>query len=206
MIVTYVIIGITSIVSWYAYTRPELMRRFIFNPYQVNTNKERYRFLSSALLHGSFMHLLFNMISLYFFGVQVERFFGFIFGSWGTLYFIALYVLSVIVSDIPTYFRQRHNPAYNSLGASGGVSAIVFAFILFLPTQNICLYYFLCMPGFLLGAGFLVYSYINSRRAHSVINHEAHLYGALFGLVYCIVLYPQSVPAFFAQLSEWKLF
>lgn len=202
--ITYVLIGITSVVSWYAYTRPPLIARFLFNPYKIETSKEYYRFLSSALIHGSFMHLLFNMIALYFFGVVVEKLFYILFGAIGSFYFIALYVLAVIVADIPTYFKQRNNPGYNALGASGGVSAIVFAFILFLPTQDICLYFFICLPGFILGAAYLIYSYINSRRPHSGINHEAHLYGALFGLVFCIILYPKSVPGFIHQLMDWK--
>jgi len=124
----------------------------------------------------------------------------------GTVYFIAMYILGVIVSDIPTLFKHKNNHAYNSLGASGAVSAVIFGCILFQPLQKICLYGVLCFPGFILGAIYLIYSYQSSKRSKDKINHDAHLYGALFGLVFCIVLYPDSIGLFVEQMKTWKLF
>jgi membrane associated rhomboid family serine protease len=144
------------------------------------------------------------MFSFYFFGTQLEIIFQYIFGEMGTAYFIALYILAIIVSDIPTLFKHQNNHAYNSLGASGGVSAVIFACILFQPLQDICLYAVLCFPGFILGALYLIYSYQSSKRSRDRINHDAHLYGALFGLIFCIVLYPDSIRIFIQQMAEWK--
>jgi membrane associated rhomboid family serine protease len=145
------------------------------------------------------------MISLYFFGSAVERIFNAIFGETGGLYFIALYILGIVVSDIPTFFKQRENPGYNALGASGGVSAVIFASIIFEPLNNICFYIYFCFPGFILGTLFIVFSYYQGKRSRDNINHEAHLYGALFGLLFCIVLYPSSIRIFFEKVMQWNV-
>lgn len=204
--VTYILIAVTVLVSMYAFNQPEVMRRFILNPYLAKTRNEYYRFLTSGFLHKDHVHLIFNMITLYFFGRIIEMVFEAIFGSLGSVYFIALYLLAIIVSDIPSYFKHRHNPAYSSLGASGGVAAIVFAFILFLPLEKINLYLFIPIPGFILGGLYLIYSYYQGRRAADHINHDAHLYGALFGLIFCAILYPPSIQNFIDQLKNWRLF
>lgn len=199
------IIGITVVVSWIAFDKNEWMRKLIMNPYIVAREHEYYRFVTSGLLHGDFTHLLWNMISLYFFGTIVERYFGYIFGAAGPYYFIGFYVLAVIVSDIPSFFKHRDHPGYNSLGASGGVSAIIFASIIFQPLQEICIYFIFCLPGFLLGAGYVIWSYYKGRKANDNINHEAHLYGALFGILFCLVMIPASLPSFIEQLMSYRL-
>lgn len=204
--ITYILIAITVLISMYAFNQPELMRRFILNPYVVKTRNEYYRFITSGFLHKDHMHLIFNMITFYFFGRIIEQVFYAIFGDLGGVYYVALYVLAIIVSDIPSFFKYRNIPGYSSLGASGGVSAIVFAFILFMPLEKINLYLFIPIPGFILGALYLMYSYYQGRRGHDHINHDAHLYGALFGVIFCVVLYPPVVQTFFEQLRNWKLF
>ena len=204
--ITYILIAITVLVSMYAFNRSDVMRRFILSPYIVKSQGEYYRFITSGFLHKDHVHLIFNMITLYFFGQIIEVVFAAIFGSRGSLYYIALYVLAIIVSDIPSYFKHRHNPAYSSLGASGGVAAIVFAFILFLPLEKINLYLFIPIPGFILGFLYLVYSYYQGRKAADHINHDAHLYGALFGLIFCVILYPPAVQNFIDQLKNWRTF
>ena len=102
--------------------------------------------------------------------------------------------------------KNKHNPGFNSLGASGGVAAVIFASIILLPLQDICLYFAICMPGFILGTLYLVFSYYQGRKSNDGINHDAHLYGALFGLVFCAVLYPPSIPMFIEQVSSWRFF
>jgi membrane associated rhomboid family serine protease len=190
----------------YAFNQPDLMRRFILNPFTVKSKGEYYRFLTSGFLHKDHMHLIFNMITLYFFGRIIEMVFNAIFGEIGSIYYVVLYLLAIIVSDIPSYFKHRHSPGYSSLGASGGVAAIVFAFILFLPLEKINLYLFIPIPGFILGGLYLIYSYFQGRRQADHINHDAHLYGALFGLIFCVVLYPPSVQNFLDQLKNWRIF
>ncbi len=204
--ITFVLIGITVLISMYAFNKPDVMRRLILHPYTVKSKGQYYRFITSGFIHKDHVHLIFNMITLYFFGQYIEAIFLGIFGTKGAFYFVALYLLAIVVSDISSYFKYRHNPAYSSLGASGGVSAIVFAFILFLPLEKINLYLFIPIPGFILGALYLMYSYFQGRRQADYINHDAHLYGALFGLIFCVILYPPVVINFIDQLRNWRIF
>ena len=205
MSITVIIIIITVGVSFYAWRQPQILNGFLMNPYMITKRGQYYRLITSGFVHGNHMHLLFNMFSFYFFGSAVEMLFAYIFGSTGNVYFILLYGLAIIVSDLPTLFKHQSNPGYNSLGASGGVSAVIFAFILFLPLEDICFYGVLCFPGFILGAVYVIYSYYQSKRSRDRINHDAHLYGALFGLVFCVVLYPASLGLFIEQISKWRL-
>lgn len=203
---TYIFIGITVIVSIYAFNHPEMTARWMFNPWLIERRRQYDRFITSGFIHKDYTHLFFNMISFYFFGPVVEDTFHFAFGAMGSLYFVLFYLLAIVVSDIPSYFKNRHHPAYNALGASGGVSAVIFASILFAPTSNICFYFVLCFPGFILGALYIIYSYTMGRKAGDHINHDAHLYGALFGIAFCIVLYPDSIAMFLHQLAQWRMF
>jgi len=205
MPVTYIIIGFTVAISLYAFRDQTVMRRLILNPYVVAHRGEYFRFVSSGFIHKDHMHLLFNMLSMYFFGGVVEHQFNLIFGSRSDLYFILLYVLGIIVSDFPSFLKHKNNPGYNSLGASGGVAAVIFAFIILRPLDDICLYFFLCIDGFILVALYLIFSYYQGRKAKDNINHDAHLFGALFGLLFITVLHPQAIPEFFEQVSHWRL-
>lgn len=206
MNVTYIILAVTVLVSLYAFGQNDGQRKMIMNPYLAYHRKQYYRFITSGLIHQDHMHLIFNMLALYFFGPIVEMVFTAIFGSAGPVYFVLLYVLALVASDIPSFFKYRNIPGYNSLGASGAVSAVVFAFILFLPLEKINLYYFIPIPGFILGALYLIYSYYQGRKGGDNINHDAHMYGALFGVIFCVVMYPPSLLNFFEQLKEFRVF
>ncbi len=203
--ITVWLIAITVIVSWYAFDKKEITRKLIMNPYRVSVQHEYYRFVTSGLLHADFSHLLWNMLSFYFFGPIVEMYFNHYFGVTGSFYFVGFYILAVIISDVPSYFKHSHNPGYNSLGASGGVAAIIFASIIFLPTQKICLYFVFCFPGFILGTAYVIWSYYKGRKADDNINHEAHLYGALFGILFCLVMIPSAIRPFIEQLSQFRI-
>lgn len=205
MTITIAIIIITVGVSLYAMPKPAVQYSLTMNPYMITKRGQYYRLITSGFIHNDHMHLIMNMFSFYFFGSQMEYIFGIIFGELGTVYFIAMYLLGIIVSDIPTLFKHQNNYAYNSLGASGAVAAVIFGCILFQPLQDICLYGVLCFPGFILGTVYIIYSYYSSKRSRDNINHDAHLFGAIFGLVFCIVLYPDSVSMFIEQMKEWKL-
>jgi membrane associated rhomboid family serine protease len=146
------------------------------------------------------------MFSFYFFGPIIENIFAIIFGGWGSIYYIALYFLAIVVSDVPSYLKNKNNPVYNSLGASGGVAAVIFASIVFQPVQKICLFIAICLPGFILGTAYVIYSYFQGRKANDNINHDAHLYGAVFGFIFCIVMYPPSITIFFSEIMKWKMF
>ena len=206
MYITYIIIGITTLISLYAFQAPRLLSLLMMNPYAIHQKQQYYRFISSGFIHKDHIHLLWNMFSFYFFGTAIEREFYGLFGPSGAVYFVVLYILAIIVSDLPTYFKHREDPRYNSLGASGGVSAIIFAYIIFEPLADICIYFALCMPGFILGTLYIIFSWYQGRKSNDNINHDAHLYGALFGLIFCITVAPSSIGHFFEQILNWSLF
>ncbi|HEU5148201.1 MAG TPA: rhomboid family intramembrane serine protease, partial [Chryseosolibacter sp.] len=206
MYITYIIIAVTTVVSLYAFQSPVAMSSMMMNPYYTHRRQQYYRFITSGFIHKDHMHLLWNMFSFYFFGTAIEREFQTLFGQTGSVYFIALYVLAIVVSDVPTYFKHKDQPGYNSLGASGGVSAVIFAFIIFEPLSDICIYFALCMPGFMLGALYIIFSWYQGRRSADNINHDAHLYGALFGFIFCVIVAPSSIGNFFEEITHWRLF
>ena len=203
MSITFLLIGITVIASFYAFNKPYLQSRWMMNPYQIISRRQYYRFITSGFIHQDHMHLLWNMFAFYFFGTAVENDFAILFGDAGMYYFIVLYLSAIVVSDIPTFLKERNNPAYNALGASGGVGAVIFVFIILQPLQEICLYFALCMPGFIFGLGYMAYSYYQGRKANDNINHDAHLFGALYGLVFCVIIYPSALIHFYHQVNSW---
>ncbi|WP_347159903.1 rhomboid family intramembrane serine protease [Pontibacter chitinilyticus] len=204
---TFILIGITVLVSWAAWQKPEMMHQLIFQPYAVQRDNSWYRFLTSGFLHADFSHLFFNMFTLYFFGTNVEYTFTGIFGLIpGELCYLLVYLGGIIVSDIPTFLKHRNDPPYRALGASGGVASVLFASILFYPITPVCLFAALCVPGFIFGVLYMMYSYFSGRRMAGNINHDAHFYGALYGFVLSLALVPQTLPNFFEQISQWRLF
>jgi membrane associated rhomboid family serine protease len=207
MSITLLIILLTAGLSVYAWSNATLMSQWIMNPYRVSRNGEYYRLLTSGFLHADTGHLLFNMISLYFFGSNTERLFSGLFGEAGAIALVVFYLAAIIVSDLPTLFQHKDQPGYNALGASGGVSALIFASILNSPLNKLYLYFIpIGIPGFIFGALYLGYTYYESRRGNSNINHDAHLYGALFGMVVLILIYPAVVPQFIEQIQSWRPF
>ncbi|MFD2513981.1 rhomboid family intramembrane serine protease [Pontibacter locisalis] len=207
MSVTLILIVITVGISIYAWQNQELIHKWILQPYAVQRDNSWYRFVTSGFIHADFTHLFFNMFTFYFFGGLVERTFEIVFGpTTGILIYLLLYIGGIIISDIPTYIKHRNDPSYRALGASGGVAAVVFSSILFYPTQDICLYAILCIPGFILGVLYVVYSYYSGRKMEGNINHDAHLYGAVYGFVLSLILVPQAFPNFVTEISNWRLF
>jgi len=205
--ITVIIIVISVAASLYAWNKPEIMHKWIFNPYTVRSRNEYWRFITSGFIHQDYMHLFFNMFTLYFFGSVIEQYYAAIFGpTTGVIYYVVLFLIAIVVSDITTYIKHRDDPSYNSLGASGGVAAVVFSAIMFDPTSNIYLFAIIPIPGFVLGALFLIYSYQRSRQMRDRINHDAHLYGALFGVLFTVVLEPNVIQHFISEISNFSLF
>ncbi|MBO0359733.1 rhomboid family intramembrane serine protease [Hymenobacter sp. BT186] len=201
-----ILIALTAGISMYAWSNRELMEKWIFSPYLVARRNEWYRFLTSGFLHADFVHLGFNLFAFYSFSPAVLSEFAGTYGVRGGIAaFLLLYIGGIIVSDIPTYFRHRDDPGYRSLGASGGVSSVLFASILFYPVAaggGGIIIFPLPIPiqPFLFGFLYLAYSYYQGRRRGDNINHDAHFYGALFGVVVALVLVPQAGLAFISQV------
>lgn len=202
---TLFIVVITSVISIAAFSNHRLMDQFIFNPFVTRVRKQWYRFLSCGLLHADFFHLLVNMYVLYSFGNMVEGYYGAMFGNKGTLMFVLLYASSIAAANISTYKKYNGVPSYNALGASGGVSAIVFTAILFDPFQMVMLFPIpIHFPLVLFGIGYLAYSYYMSHRAGSDnINHEAHFYGSVHGIIFTLAFKPLVGKMFLEQVIRW---
>jgi membrane associated rhomboid family serine protease len=204
---TIILIGITVLASYQAWKKPALLERWMFTPFLIKKNNQWDRFVLSGLIHKDQMHLLFNMFTFYFFGRVVEMFLMYRLGkSFGLFAFILFYVGAIIISDLPTYFKHKENYHYRALGASGGVAAAVFASIMIMPLSDICLFGLLCLPGFVLGLLFLIYTIVQARRGGDGINHDAHLYGALFGIIVVLIISPQSGLQFFDQIKSFRMF
>ena len=207
MSVTIISIIVTVLITLYTWKNPLVMNNWIFYPYGVKRNNEWYRFLTSGFLHADWGHLIFNMLSLYFFGRVVEYVFTNMYGfEIGIALFLLIFVGGIIVSDIPTYFKHKDDPTYRALGASGGVSAVIFSSILFNPVNDICLYFFICLPGFILGGLYLIYSYYEAKKRRDTVNHDAHFYGAVYGFVVSLLLVPSSFPRFIELIQGWSFF
>ena len=206
MNLTLIIIIITSIISIRGFSNPAFLRGWIFTPYLAKEPSHFYRFLSSGFIHKDWMHLAFNMFTLFFLGNGVEQYFEYIFGSLGDFYFGLLYLTAIIVSSIPSFLKHKDHAHYHSLGASGGVSALVFCFILIDPVTKLCLFGLLCLPGFILGALYIIYSLSMARKQMDNVNHDAHLWGALYGLIFIIILRPAIIVRFIDQISAYQLF
>lgn len=200
---TLVILIVTVVVSMSAWNNPELQYKLMMNPYSVVHRRQYYRQLTSGFIHANWIHLGFNMFTFFFFGSLIEQLYGSMLGADGQYYFLALYLVGIVVSDLPSLLKHRDHPHYNSLGASGGVSAVVFSSILFLPLNPICLYGFICIPGFILGTLYIIYSFYEGKRMADNVNHHAHLVGAIFGLVFSIFIQPTVILDFFVQISQY---
>lgn len=186
--ITLIIIIITALVSFSAFSNQKIINDLIFYPPAVTRDKQWYRFFSCGLIHADIAHLLFNMLSLYFFGRFVEEAFVNIFGEVGKWYYLALYVLALLVSLLPTYFKNKDNYHYRSLGASGAVSAVVFAGLMIAPQVEVGFFIIPpIIPGFIFGPLYLLLTAWMDRKGGDNINHSAHLWGALFGILFIII-------------------
>lgn len=201
MSLSIIIILITVVISLMAFRDKGLMNKLIHNPYSVNNRKEYYRILTCGFIHADYMHLLLNMYAFYLFGGAVESYFEYLFGGNAKLYFIMLYILGIIVSNIPDVIKYKNMAFYNSLGASGGVSSIVFASIILSPMTKLMMFPIpIPMPAYIFALIYVAYSVYMDRRQGDNVNHMAHLWGGLWGVVFMLVVYPDSIKGFFNQI------
>lgn len=196
--ITLAIIAITCVVSFLAFNNARLMNDLILWPPAITRSREYHRLVTYGLVHADGGHLLFNMLTLFFFGRVME---GFYTKLLGTLGFALFYIAALVVSILPTYLKNRTNPNYRSLGASGAVSAVLFAFILLAPWSRIVVFV-VPMPAVIYAVLYLVYSFYMDRRGQDNVNHSAHLWGAAFGIAFTLVLKPEVFSFFLYQLSQ----
>jgi len=213
MSVTIAIIIATVAVSMVAFPRhiqsidsmrkPELFNKLKFNAYMIYHRKEWYRMFSAGLLHANWSHLAFNMITLFFFGRNVEAAFEVLFGKFGVLIFITFYALALGVSSIYDLFKYKDSHYYNAIGASGAVSAVLFAAIFLDPGMSLFIMFIpIPIPALLFGPVYLYYSYYMGKKQMDNIGHNAHFWGAVFGFIFPAILKPILIIVFIKQVMN----
>jgi len=195
-----IILIVTIIVSLNAFKNGSLMDQLIYSPYRSKHNREYYRMLGHLLIHADSTHLIFNMMSLYFLGSLLEQEFMFQYGSLnGEIHFLVLYVLGGLFATLIPYMRNQDNPNYRSLGASGAVSAVIFAAIVWNPTMELGLLFIpIPIPAYIFGPLYLAFEYWADRRGNTGIAHDAHIGGAIFGILYVLIINIDKGKEFFS--------
>lgn len=202
---TTILIALTALFSIAAFSNPQLIEQYKHWPYAEFRRKEYFRWVTGGLLHADWGHLLFNMLTLFFFGGIVEDWFGDFFGvAFGSVAYIGFYVLAIAAASASTYYRHKNNAWFASIGASGAVAAVLFAAILLQPTLGIMIMFIpIPIPGFIFGPLYLWYSSYEAQRGRDNIDHIAHFYGAVFGFLFPLVFSPGLLVHFFRQMTYW---
>lgn len=203
MYLTIALIALTAVVSISGFFNKELAARLRFNAYDVLHSKQWYRFFTYGFFHSGWVHLIINLFVLYSFGQVVEKGYLYYFRSQYVIYYLVLYFGALLVSVLPAFIKHRNDVFYNSLGASGAVMAVVFSSILLQPRQEIFLFFIpIGIPAVAFGVVYLIYEFVMSLKAKDFIGHDAHFWGALFGLIFTIAMKPHIVIAFLKQM-QW---
>jgi len=202
--ITYAIIALTAIVSIIAFSKRQMLNSMLFYAYLVNHHRNIWRLFSHGLIHGSWGHLFFNMLTLYFFGTNTELWFQAAWGKlWGGILFVLLYVSAIALSSIADLVKYRNNPNYNALGASGAVSAVLFASVFFDPKMGIYIYLIpIPIPGFIFAPLYLIYCQWMAKRGRDNIGHTAHFWGAVYGFLFPIIFQPSLIHHFLSYFIK----
>ncbi|MCX6237801.1 MAG: rhomboid family intramembrane serine protease [Bacteroidia bacterium] len=198
--ITLMLILIIALTSAFAFSQKETMAQLQFNAYQIWHRHQYYRILTHVLVHANWEHLIVNMIVFYSFGTAVEHYFDMYFGTIGSYYYLILFFGSVIFSTLLSLYKQKDNPYYNAVGASGAVSAVLFTAIFFDPWNPIYFFGILPFPGIIFGGLYLYYSYYMSTKKTDNIGHDAHFMGAIFGFFFPVILRPELLMDFIKVL------
>lgn len=181
---------LTLATSLYAFSNQEIYAKFILNPYEVSRGHRVWTIITSGLIHADWNHLFFNMLSYYFFAFQLEAYLG----HWQ---FGVLYFATMILADLPSIQKHKEDSWYNSLGASGAISAVIFGFILFEPKAPLNMMFIpIDIPAWIFGILYLVYCHFASKHGRDNINHDAHLFGALSGILITVALHHNVINEF----------
>ena len=196
-----ILVIITSLISYRAFNDQSLFYKLAHWPIKEHRHKEYFRLISHGFVHGGWWHLLINMFVLWQFGEIAEYHFIQSFGiQTGRILFVLVYLATIVCASIPSYYSKKHTEQYISVGASGGVSGIVFIYILLRPWDMLYLYAIIPIPGIVAGIAYLWYSSYASKNVNDRIDHEAHFYGALFGVIFTILLQPSLATDFIRRL------
>ena len=198
MTITLILVLLTCLISYQAFNNPSMKQQLLFYPVAVKGQGELYRFLSHGLVHSNWTHLLVNMYVLYIFGEYIEFQFSRLFGEvMGRIAFLLFYLSAIIVASIPSYFRHQDNRYYRALGASGATSAVVFAFVVFNPWEW---FLFPPLPAIIFAVAYLLYSSYMDKRGSDNIGHNAHFWGAVYGLAFLFVSMAALKPAWLQSI------
>lgn len=194
---TLLIIIVTVAISIWAFQNGDIKYKLIFSPTIIEERKDWYRFLTCGFIHADYLHLAVNMYVMWMFGRLVETYYT-VAMPFGEVKFILMYLVTIVLANVRTFFKERYNHTYFSLGASGGVSGVVFSYMLIAPEAKLGLIFLpVYIPAYLFGPIYLLYSHYMSRRGGSNINHDAHLWGAIVGLVVTAISSPTLITRFF---------
>ena len=199
---TNIIVASTCLVSFLLMNSRKGKSALLFHPVTISRRRQWHRFITSGFIHADMMHLAINMFVLWSFGSAIEQiYYPHFFGELSTTKYLILYFGGIIVSSIPSYIRHKNDPSYAALGASGGVSAVVFAVIIFAPWDNLYLYGIIAIPKILAGVGYLIYSWLKDKKSNDRIGHMAHFTGAVWGFLFTGFLNPDL----FVRFTELTL-
>ena len=191
-----------ALISFYGFSNSVLFSKFLFKPYIISKNNEWFRFISSAWLHADYMHLFVNLFVLFSFGNYLEYHLSSHFENSSSILFLGLFLGSTIIAHIPGYIKYKSIYSYQAVGASGGVSGVLFAYILINPLSMLELYLFIPIPAILFGVLYIWYSYYMSKKNIDNIGHEAHIFGAIGGIAIITLIKPDILISFFNQLAN----
>ncbi len=197
--ITYIIIGITCLVSYQAFNNEELFDKLSFKPYRVAHNKEYYRLITNGFVHADWNHLFFNMLTLFFFGPTIENVFTSLYGA---VIYILFYLLSIAASSLISLYMHKDNPRYCAIGASGAINAVLFAFIMINPLATIYFFFAIPIKAWIFAILFLAYSTYMAKKNMDNIGHEAHISGAIFGILFTILTIPNVIEHFISQFVK----
>lgn len=202
MSITLVIIAVTVVVSLAALNNRQLFNSLLFQPFVIHERRDWFRFISHGFVHGSIMHLAVNMYVLWMFGTAVEAAYAQLIGGDPLVPYLFLYLAGIVLSALPGYYKHRHDPEYRAVGASGATSAVVFSYILLHPETRLMLIFLpIPLPAWIFGGLYLAYEWYMSKRGRDGIAHDAHYFGALFGIAFTAMLGPHVVSGFFKAVG-----
>lgn len=187
-----IIIIATIVLSIIAFQNYSFYEKALFRPYLIKHSNEWWRWVSGGFIHQDYTHLIVNMLSFYFFAGVMLGYFNMVSNSNNGLLFLLFYLSAIVLSSMYSYYKHQDQYGYAALGASGAVSAIIFSYILIDPFGTISLYFIIKIPAWLFGILYLYYEYAMGKRGGTNIGHDAHFFGAIYGLVFPVLVHPQS--------------